>query len=118
MVIEGPASTVSGNRLERERRTVDAMIGIYCRGHHTPASDGLCEECLALSEYAHNRLASCRFGEGKPTCGNCTVHCYKVEMRSRVREVMRYSEPRMLARHPVMVIQHFVDGRRRPPGGE
>ncbi|NIP33651.1 MAG: hypothetical protein GWN18_01835, partial [Thermoplasmata archaeon] len=36
-------------------------------------------------------------------------------MRERVREVMRYSGPRMLLRHPYLAIAHLRDGRRRPP---
>jgi hypothetical protein len=34
-------------------------------------------------------------------------------MRERVREVMRYSGPRMLTRHPVLAVAHLVDGRRK-----
>jgi hypothetical protein len=101
-------------RLERERRTIDTMIFIYCRGHHK-GGPVPCSECGALQEYAHKRLASCRFGAEKPTCANCTVHCYKPEMRERVRQVMRYSGPRMLLRHPVMAVRHVRDGRRPAP---
>jgi hypothetical protein len=31
-----------------------------------------------------------------------------------VREVMRYSGPRMLKRHPVLALAHLVDGRKTP----
>jgi hypothetical protein len=102
--------------MDRERRTVDAMIGIYCRGHHNTL-DGTCHECGELREYAFARLDRCTFGEGKPTCANCTVHCYRPEMRERVQAVMRYSGPRMLLRHPVMAVAHLLDGRRAPPTG-
>ena len=102
-------------RLDRERRTVDAMIAIHCKGRHGTRSGELCGSCRELMEYAHGRLARCRFGEGKPTCANCTVHCYRPEMRQRIREVMRYSGPRMLLRHPIMALRHLVDGRRRRP---
>lgn len=107
-------------RLERERRTVDAMIGIYCRGHHGTRGGALCGDCVKLVGYAHERLARCRFGEGKPTCANCTIHCYRPEIRERIREVMRYSGPRMLLRHPVMAVRHLVGGRRgtADEGGE
>ena len=46
----------------------------------------------------------------------CPTHCYKPEMRERVRAVMRYSGPRMLREHPVLAIAHLADGRRRAPG--
>jgi hypothetical protein len=35
-------------------------------------------------------------------------------MRSKVRKVMRYSGPRMLACHPILAIEHLMDGFRRP----
>ena len=35
-------------------------------------------------------------------------------MRERVREVMRYSGPRMLWRHPVLAAAHLMDGRKTP----
>ena len=102
------------SRIERERKTVNAMIRMFCKGHHGH-SDGLCEECRRLAEYADKRLDACPFQEGKTTCGKCPVHCYKPEMRERIRSVMRYSGPRMIRRHPLMALQHLIDGRRKNP---
>jgi hypothetical protein len=99
-------------RMVREWKTVEAMIGIYCRGQHG-AADELCEECQAVAEYARQRLLRCPFQEEKPTCANCVVHCYKPAMREEIRAVMRYAGPRMLTRHPVLAILHLVDGRRK-----
>ncbi|MGE5653932.1 MAG: nitrous oxide-stimulated promoter family protein [Bacillota bacterium] len=101
------------NRLVRERRTVSLMIGIYCRGHHQP--NGLCPECGELATYAEQRLARCRFGAQKPTCLLCQVHCYTPAMRARIRDVMRYSGPRMLLHHPVLTIGHWLDGLASSP---
>jgi hypothetical protein len=102
------------SRMIRERRTVEAMIGIYCHGQHgTP--HGLCEDCEAVQEYARQRLQKCPFQEGKTTCAKCPVHCYRAEMREQIRAVMRYAGPRMLFRHPIMALQHMVDGRRETP---
>ena len=103
-------------RLARELKTIRAMARIYCRNHHgTGASDGLCVECEALLSYAARRLDRCVFGDDKPTCVNCTVHCYSESMREDVRAVMRYAGPRMLWRHPVLAIAHLRDGRRPAP---
>jgi hypothetical protein len=66
-------------------------------------------------DYARVRLDTCRYGTEKPTCATCPTHCYKPVMRERVREVMRYSGPRMLKRHPVLAVAHLVDGRRPAP---
>lgn len=90
------------------------MIGIYCKDHHD-TKDQLCPECDELREYAFIRLDKCKFGEEKPTCANCTVHCYKPDKREQVRAVMRYSGPRMLLRHPLLAIAHIVDGKKTPP---
>lgn len=72
----------------------------------------MCAECAALAGYARRRLERCVFGDAKPTCANCVVHCYRADMRERVREMMRWAGPRMLLRHPVLAIRHMIDGRR------
>ena len=114
------------------------MIALYCRDHHAAteplgaaagacnghggpspgqAGDGLCPECAELLAYARLRLEKCRYGADKPTCANCETHCYKPAMREKVREVMRYSGPRMLRLHPVLAVAHLVDGRKTPGEG-
>ena len=121
--LAGPAAAVATRRvrdarrhprLARELRTLSAMIGIYC--HDVHAEDhGLCDGCAALLAYATRRLDRCVFGEGKPTCAKCTVHCYSAALREHVRTVMRYAGPRMLRRHPVLAVRHMIDGRRPAP---
>jgi hypothetical protein len=101
-------------RLARELQTMRAMVRIHCRSHHA-AADGLCADCAALLDYAMRRLDRCVFGDEKPTCANCKVHCYSDSMRERVRDVMRYAGPRMVWRHPVLAIAHLRDGRRPAP---
>ena len=100
-------------RMIRERKTIEAMIEIYCNNHHE--SDGeLCSECNELFEYAMMRLEKCPFQEKKPTCAKCQIHCYRPEMRTKVREVMKHSGPRMLFKHPILAIRHLRDGRKKP----
>lgn len=100
------------NRLEHEKATVRLMLRLYCKNkHHSP--DGLCSECQKLSDYAMARLTHCKFGENKPTCGKCPVHCYKPEMRQRIIEVMRYSGPKMLFSHPLAALRHLIDGHKK-----
>ena len=69
----------------------------------------LCPQCQALLDYAHKRLEHCKFGEDKPSCTRCPVHCYKPAMREQIRQVMRYSGPRMLLHDPIMAIRHLWD---------
>ena len=94
------------SRIEGEKHTVRLMIALYCRHHH--GVKALCEDCQALAEYCAARLDHCKFGEEKPSCKRCTVHCYKPEMRERIRAVMRYSGPRMILYHPVKAIKHML----------
>ena len=93
---------------------MEVMIGLYCHDQHG-TRNGLCDDCEALQAYARERLRRCPFQEGKTTCAKCPVHCYKPEMRERVRAVMRYAGPRMVYRHPIMAFEHLVDGRREEP---
>jgi hypothetical protein len=100
-------------RRAREFKTIAAMLRMYCRAHHGAAA--LCAECAELHDYARRRLERCVFGEAKPTCAKCTVHCYKASMRERVRVVMRWAGPRMLWRHPVLAVRHMIDERLPAP---
>ena len=102
-------------RIAREGKTVTAMVGLYCHDHHG-AGHGLCDQCQELQDYALQRLQRCPFQEGKTTCAKCPVHCYKPEMRDRIKAVMRYAGPRMLYRHPILALLHLIDGFRREPG--
>ena len=70
---------------EREKRMVSQMIALYCRrNHHTSGA----------------------------LCVNCRVHCYKPDMREKIRAVMRFSGLRMIFYHPVAAIRHVVETKR------
>ena len=108
-------------RIEREQRTVQVMISMYCEDHHPRPAEGtlaaataeprLCPDCGALLTYAQQRVERCRFGQGKPTCARCRVHCFAPSMRERIRAVMRYSGPRMILHHPYLALQHLLDAQ-------
>lgn len=91
------------------------MIAIYCQGHNHEPTGGLCHACRSLLDYAMLRLSRCPFQEGKTTCGNCPVHCYKPQMRERIRTVMRFAGPRMPFKHPLLALGHMLDGLRKEP---
>lgn len=101
-------------RLNREFKTIKAMIERYCRDIHN-TRDGLCADCSELLDYAKARLLKCPFQGDKPTCAKCPIHCYNSEMRMKVKEVMRYSGPKILWTHPVLTIRHLLDERKEPP---
>ena len=99
------------DKRKREKRMVSEMIALYCRKkHHT--KDGLCPECAELEAYARMRSDKCPFMETKTFCSNCKVHCYKPEMREKIREVMRFSGPRMVFSHSVMAISHVIESKK------
>ena len=112
----GPAGAprVAGSRrLQREWKTMAAMVEIYCHDLHDAA--GLCPECRGLLVYATVRLDRCRFGSEKPTCAHCPVHCYQRDRREQMKAVMRHAGPRMLWCHPVLSLRHWLDGFRKAP---
>ena len=101
-------------RIGREKKTLKAMMHIYCRDHHRGKA-GLCDNCSALLDYAYVKLDKCPFHGEKPQCSECVVHCYQPQQREEVREVMRYSGPRMLFSHPLLAILHILDGYLHKP---
>lgn len=108
-------SDVSDKR-EREKKIVSQMITIYCRKKHSSKGE-LCPNCAALNEYARMRSDKCPFMETKTFCSNCKVHCYKPEMREKIKEVMRFSGPRMLFYHPVAAIRHLIETKKEKSEG-
>lgn len=93
-------------RIEREKRTVQQMVRIYCKAHHSGQNP--CTECQELMAYAHARLDRCKFGESKGTCKKCPIHCYRPDRREQMRQVMRYAGPRMLFHHPIAALRHML----------
>jgi hypothetical protein len=105
--VEAAGLHFTNRRLAREWKTVSAMLRIYCRDQH---HGDLCPACRELMTYVHLRLERCRFGEDKPTCARCPVHCYQRERREQIKAVMRYAGPRMVWEHPWLSLGHLLDG--------
>lgn len=97
---------------EREKRMVGDMIALYCRKQHHSAKGHLCPQCQTLLEYAQSRSDHCPFMENKTFCSNCQVHCYAPKMRQQIRDVMRFSGPRMLQYHPVAAVRHLWETKK------
>lgn len=99
-------------RIDREFLTMTKMVGMYCRKFHQSGED-ICSGCREFLAYASRRLEKCPYGEDKPTCVNCPIHCYKPEQKALASQIMRYAGPRMLFRHPILAIAHKLDGFRK-----
>ena len=100
-------------RLARELLTMQKMVGMYCGAQHGSDHDGYCESCREFLDYAELRLQKCPYGDDKPTCANCPIHCYKPRRKEQASAIMRFAGPRMLLRHPFLAIAHTVDGFRK-----
>lgn len=101
-------------RIKREKKTIDKMVHVYCKGNHDTKGNQLCDECTDFLSYAYMRLDKCPFQEEKSTCGKCLVHCYQPQMREKAKKIMRYSGPRLIYRSPFLALHHIFDGRKKP----
>lgn len=99
--------------IQAEQATIQRMIYIYCKNKHG-RSVGLCNECAEMLDYAHDKLNRCKFGNLKPACADCKIHCYKPLMRNKIREIMRFSGPRMLFYYPTDFFKHWFTKRTLP----
>ena len=101
-------------RIAREKKTVEAMAKRYCADEqHGGHRKKLCSTCAELLSYAHERLDRCIFGEGKPTCALCPVHCYQPVRREEITKVMRFAGPKMLFSHPYLAVTHLIDSKKK-----
>jgi hypothetical protein len=100
--------------MQKEYKTIEAMISLFCRGRHQTGRGELCDSCGKLLTYAKSRLDKCPFADDKPTCAKCSVHCYKPEQRKQIAQVMRYAGPRMIRSHPLLALRHLLRKLKTP----
>ena len=87
------------------------MVKMYCNHNHGKKGS-ICSECNELIEFANERIEKCVFQNNKPVCSECQIHCYRQEMRDKIKVVMRFAGPRMIFLHPIIGIRHLIDKRR------
>ena len=92
-------------KLQHERRIVADMIALYCRKKHSTKE--LCDNCRTLAEYADRRTMACPKMAEKTFCSQCKSHCYRQDMRERIREVMRFAGSRIIFHHPIAALRHL-----------
>lgn len=103
-----------GPRIAREQETIRCMIHLY-QSTAPAAADIDAAHFQQLYQYACARLARCPFGENKPACKRCPIHCYQPAKRDEMKAIMRWAGPRMLWRHPLLALRHQLDARRPMP---
>ena len=96
-------------RLKSEAHVMRVMVEDFCHYHHGTNGRLLCPKCKEFLDYSLKRLACCPYGENKPVCGDCKIHCYKPAERETARRIMRWSGPRLIFTHPMMAVGHVVD---------
>lgn len=89
-----------------EKRVVEQMVRLYCR--RKEGNRDLCADCAEVLDYAMQRLDHCKFGNEKPTCRKCPVHCYRPDRREQIRVIMRWAGPRIILYHPLTAIRHLL----------
>ncbi|MGF1684685.1 nitrous oxide-stimulated promoter family protein [Photobacterium minamisatsumaniensis] len=105
------------SNLNVEFKTIKAMVNIYCKAHHDQTTP--CSECDDFLDYAYTRLDRCPYGNNKPTCKLCPIHCYKPDYKARSKAIMLYAGPKMIFKHPILAIKHLLAGKKvvdpKPP---
>ena len=113
------------NAIKHDIGVLGKFIDIYCHGKHrtkakslvhghgkvalyvNPLEVRLCDECTKLLLYAASKRMICPYNP-KPSCKDCTTHCYAEPKRSTIREVMRYSGIRMIFKGSISYIKKFL----------
>lgn len=108
---------MSHDLTEKQRKEfalVEKMVRLTCADKHGTHGE-LCADCAGLLEYVEKRIARCPYGEEKPTCRKCPIHCYRPEERQRIKEVMAHAGPRLLMRGDLGALKHLLHDRKAAP---
>lgn len=94
------------NRLKKEKKVFEKMVLIYCKKKHQ--DNYPCIDCREIIKYGHDKINKCIHGEEKPFCSKCNVHCYEKNMQKKVKDIMRFSGPRIIFYHPIVSLKHLL----------
>ena len=105
----------TAKKIKYEKAMIFYMIKLYCIHNHkdyqkihnkTFGSKSICKECEELYNYACERTNKCRFIKSKTFCSACESHCYKKDMKEKIKKIMSYSGKRMIIHHPIAAFKH------------
>lgn len=94
-------------KIDSQKRIVRNMISLYSR--HTTGTYKLNGSYKELAEYCERRLDHCYWGNKKPSCKNCSIHCYNKAKREEIKKIMKWAGPRMIIYHPIQAIRHLFN---------
>lgn len=95
-----------------EFKTLVIMTTLYCKKYHSVT---LCPTCHDFIKHAQIKLDRCVYGQNKPACKACPIHCYKPQMRQQAKVIMQYAGPRMLLTHPILTLKHILKAKKEFP---
>ena len=84
---------------DREKKVITEMVKLYCKKNHKNRD---------VLNYSLNRIDNCKYMETKTFCSNCKAPCYSPKMKEKVKQIMKFSGPRILFHHPLLVISHML----------
>jgi hypothetical protein len=105
----------------KDLKVLAQFVRIYCAARHDGQSAAalpealagqfkkgivLCPACRELLEHALLKRLNCPL-EPKPTCRDCHIHCYSMEYRAKIREIMAYSGRKMILRGRLDYLWHY-----------
>jgi hypothetical protein len=112
-------------RERRDLRVLGRFTDLYCRHHHGGETrkpfaledldprvifgrrlPRLCPACSVMLSHGIVKRLRCPM-DPKPMCKECACPCYGAAHRARVREVMRFSGPRMILRGRLDYLWHM-----------
>ncbi|MCA1928018.1 MAG: nitrous oxide-stimulated promoter family protein [Calditerrivibrio sp.] len=93
-------------RIKKDAKLLKSFIVAYCRVKHGSDGKSLCHDCRALLEYALKRDEKCPL-DPKPKCKDCKIHCYKPEMRDKIKDVMKFSGIYYIKRGRIDYLFHY-----------
>lgn len=101
---------------EYEKSIMLYMIKVYCKHCHkkhyeikkTFGSKDICKECEEVYNYSKERTDKCKFIATKTFCSACPSHCYKKDMKEKIKKIMSFSSKRMFFYNPIMTLKHLI----------
>ena len=100
-------NTTKQNKIDNEISVIITMIEIYYKNKKHKNLHTI-TEIEELKHYCKSRVANCPVILEKTFCSSCKIHCYDPNHRALIKKVMKYSGPRMLFYHPILLVKHLV----------
>ncbi|MDY0234818.1 MAG: nitrous oxide-stimulated promoter family protein [Gudongella sp.] len=96
-------------KIKKEISILTTMIDIFYKNknHREQYTTTEIEE---LKNYCKSRILNCPVILEKTFCSSCKIHCYDEKHRAFIKKVMKYSGPKMIFFHPILLIKHLLLG--------